>query len=229
MQIIPNIDLEETEEERRRRKARESVRRFRANNLEKVRESDRSYRANNLEKVREKNRRWRANNRDKVCEDARRWRANNPEKAIEISRRWRERNPEQSLECTRRWRKNNSEKAREYARQYRKKRARIKAALLPPGEILKTALLQNDLYAEASRQVPAGLPSFIRDDIISDIVIAVLDGEISAADIALKAKGIIKAYWRQFSDQRLVSLDDTVPGTDLKRIDRISNEDALYA
>lgn len=229
---VADIPATETREERRRRKGRERWRRWRANNPEKAHEKQAMYRADNPEKVHEGQRRWRANNPEKDNDRKRRWRESNPEKARESTRRWREKNPEKAREIGRknqaRYRANNPEKIREYERRYQAKQARIAACPIPSGKTLKTALLQNDLYAEASRQVPAGLPGFIRDDIISDIVIAVLDGEISAADIALKAKGIMKAYWRQFGDQRFVSLDATMPGTDLKRIDLLTYEEAYH-
>jgi len=245
---VHNIALDETKEERKRRLARERWRRWYANNPEKAREKSARYHANNPEKARERDRRrreknpealrerrrlWREKNPEKVREMNRRggarYRANNPEKAREVRRRWREKNLEHIREYKRLYRADNREKTLEYKRLYRAKQARIKASLAPSGESLKTALLQNELYAEASRHVPARLPDFIRDDIVSDIVIAVLDGEFAVTDIALKATAVMAAYWRQFGDQRLVSLDAELTGTDFRRIDTISNEDALYA
>jgi|GEM_PF-6235689 len=238
----------ETREERKRRLARERWRRWYANNPEKAREKSARYHANNPEKARERvrrrrernpevvregNRRWREKSREKIRESRRLWREKNPEKVREMDRkggaRYRANNPEKVRERKRRWYERNLEHVREYKRQYRAKQARIRASLALSGENLKAALLQNELYAEASRHVPAGLPDFIRDDIVSDIVIAVLDGEFAVTDIARKAKAIMAAYWRQFGDRRLVSLDAELTGTDFRRIDTISNEDALYA
>lgn len=92
-----------TEEERKKRK-RESDKKWRENNREKKRESDKQYHANNREKKVEYLKQWYANNPEKVRANRAKWKANNPEKVRECS-----------LKGSRRYNANNREKRCEYA------------------------------------------------------------------------------------------------------------------
>lgn len=93
------------------------------------------------------------------------------------------------------------------------------------GEALQAALNRNDLYAAVRACVPSYYPRHTRDDIISMIVLAVLEGEFPAANIAVHAKRFIAAYYRESDFHRTVSIDATIPGTDgLRLIDVIAAE-----
>jgi len=207
--------ITETPEERRRRKNRESSARHRVRHLERVREShrenERRRHARNPEAYREYCRQYRLKNREKIRENAAKRRAENREKILEQKRLWR---------------LTNAEKARAWNRHWREKKKRLCSYLSTTGKGFTVALLQNDIYAEASRHVPAGFPTFARDDIVADIVLAVLERKYDRRDIAIRAKDHVKSYWREYGDRRFFSLDGVIPGTDLKRIDRLTYEEA---
>jgi len=92
---------------------------------------------------------------------------------------------------------------------------------------LASALRQNDLFLSASKAVPTRYPQDVRDDIVSMIVLAVLEDEFPAAEIPLHAKKFISAYYRASDFHRTTSIDATIPGTDgLRLIDVIAAEPA---
>lgn len=97
-----------------------------------------------------------------------------------------------------------------------------------PALHLNTRLAQNDLYRSANRAVSAGIPQAIRDDVIADIVLAVLEGELDAADISTRARSFVASYHRAARTYQTVSADQVIPGTDnLRIIDRLTNEDRI--
>lgn len=92
----------------------------------------------------------------------------------------------------------------------------------PLGAPSSTVLYQNAIYAAAHAAVPRGLPSDIRDDVISEIVVAVLCGDILESEIAASAKRFVTAFYRQFDRFKTISLDAPIPGTDgLRLIDTL--------
>jgi hypothetical protein len=81
---------------------------------------------------------------------------------------------------------------------------------LPIGEAMGAALLRNDLYAAASAAVAPHLERHTRMDIISDLVLAVLEGEINVTDLEKAAKEFTKRHWKMFGTIGTVSLDAPV-------------------
>ena len=70
-----------------------------------------------------------------------------------------------------------------------------------PGDIMKT------VYAA----LPIGLPSFIRDEVAGDILLAVYEGQFVAADVGRKTTEFLRRYYRKFdSKYKFVSLDAPV-------------------
>lgn len=96
----------------------------------------------------------------------------------------------------------------------------------PVGEVFRAQLLENQLYAAAADAVPRGLPPHLRDEVISDIVLAVLEGEITFAEIRPSAREYLTRHRRLFGDHGTVSLDATIPGTDgaVRYIDRLPSD-----
>ncbi|MGL3208298.1 hypothetical protein [Bradyrhizobium sp. BR 1433] len=60
-------------------------------------------------------------------------------------------------------------------------------------DVLRTGLLANEVYRQASASVPARLDRDFRDDLISEIVIGVLSGELRQEEV--KTKGL-RSIWR---------------------------------
>lgn len=96
------------------------------------------------------------------------------------------------------------------------------------GTQLKRSLNSNDLYAAVNAAVSVGLPRHIRDDVISSMVLAVLEGEIAIDDAKGKAREFTARYHRAADTYRLKSYDNNIGDTDLKLIDTFSNEDGMF-
>jgi hypothetical protein len=76
------------------------------------------------------------------------------------------------------------------------------------------------LFAAANAVVPKSYPAHVRDDVISEIVIAVLEDKITVKDIGKEAPGFMRAYWREYSHYGRVSLDAVIPGSKTSYHDR---------
>ena len=135
-----------TDDERKKR-ARESLRRYREKNPEKILENARRRRRENLEKAREKERRWREKNPEKLREAkrrynatekgreanriyARKWRATNPERNRDLARNWARANIEKVHTTSKRYRAANREKLKEEKKEYYRKMSQNPAWLI---------------------------------------------------------------------------------------------------
>lgn len=79
-------------------------------------------------------------------------------------------------------------------------------------EHLRSQLLSDAVYAAAHALVPRYLPEFVRDDIISDLCLGVLDGEFALADMEHHVKSAT-ARNRGATDRfGTVSLDAVIGG-----------------
>lgn len=149
---------------------------------------------------REAQRRWREKNRERVRELNRQWRERNREKTRAYQKRWRQENPEKNREKKRRWRERGG--YHRYYWKYRERclarlhayRARISQHWPAFGELQKAALLANETYAAVHAVVPAGLPKWLRDDVISEVVLSILEGRAAVADAAAEAKAAISRH-----------------------------------
>ncbi|MFK0688010.1 hypothetical protein ACFX5Q_07365 [Mesorhizobium sp. IMUNJ 23033] len=77
------------------------------------------------------------------------------------------------------------------------------------------------VYRVVSRAVSSALPRFIRDDVISSMLLAVLEGELLLGNVAARVKDYLGRYNRQYDSFRTLSLDAPMAGTDLRRIDML--------
>lgn len=183
--------------EEQRVKAREAHRNWMEQNPETLRESRR--RAN--EKYREKRKEWIARNRAAIREYDKAWYSSNRERIIAVKQAWREQN-----------------KARlaEYWRQYRLRKSpnspKRKGASPDPNEARLRALNTDALFAAASKAVPSTIKAWRREDIISEIVIAVLEGHIEVSQIQARAKEFIGSYNRRFSEYMNAEFNDAFHG-----------------
>lgn len=163
-----------------------------------------------IEKRREAGRRYRAAHKDKVAASRKRWRDNRTEAQREAQRLSHKRYMD---------RKRVSPDFRSaeaaYMRLLRARRSGRDIDTRPPiGEELKRILGQNALYVAASAAVPAHYPQHVRDDVIGEIVLAVLEGFIDENEIAARAKDFVSSYWRQRDLWQTLSLDAPIPGHD---------------
>lgn len=162
---------------------------------------------------REANRKWQKANGEKRAVHAKKYREKNKAKIAAREKEWREKNQEKyiksRLKSSRKWHAANRERNRELCRaRYARITGReIGEARPAVGTLLPQQLMTDALYAAAFKAVPKTLPSYVRDDIISDIVVAVLEQRIAEDDIAKRAQEFVKGYWRQFGHIGKVSLD----------------------
>lgn len=181
------------------------------------------WRTANLEKARAANRRWHAENREAILAKQKAKFRDDPEfrkaKAIRHSA-WRKENRGKENERRNRWLAipENRARYRAYGKAYDAARRKAKrdgknVSISTIGEALQTALGKNTLFTAAKAAVPKYLDRHAREDIISSIVLAVLEGEIDEADIPAKAGGYITAYNRGSNHYNTVSIDAVIPGT----------------
>ncbi len=72
------------------------------------------------------------------------------------------------------------------------------------------------------KAVPKVLPRFVRDDIISAMCLAVLDGQLFVENVGKEASKFVRAYNREYDQFKTVSLDAPLAGYDgLTLLDRL--------
>jgi len=140
------------------------------------------------------------------------------------ARAWKRENRERVREHSRRYRNANQRKeAERLHRYYLAKRGKIIAIEPRYAEARQRELMKIDIYAVARRSLPAGLPAFVRDDVITDVVLAHLEGKLAIGDVPKRAGEFLKSYNRLFDQWKTVSLDATIPGTDgITYMDRVA-------
>ena len=90
---------------------------------------------------------------------------------------------------------------------------------------MRTALAFNAAWAAADAAVPTRLPPHVRDDVISEMVVAQLAGELAASECRRRAPEYVKAYNRMFDSFKTVSLDAPMHGNDdLSLIDVLADD-----
>lgn len=96
---------------------------------------------------------------------------------------------------------------------------------------LARLLLQQDAYRIADKFIPRHYDRSDRDDIKSDIVTAVLAGELSPEEIGENSRWFISEHYRSgtFSSGRFGSLDAPVfDDSDTPLVDRLSSDDYMH-
>lgn len=161
---------------------------------EQARERSMRWRQRHPAKASQTRRRWREANSEHVNELNREWRARNPDKMRAARKRWTDDNLDRVAEYARRWRRENPDKVREIKRRYRARLRAMRAHLPALGELRKAALLANDVYAAVHRAVPADLPAWLRDDVISEVVLSILEGRAAIEDAAAEAKAALRRH-----------------------------------
>lgn len=154
----------------------------------------------------------------KQREAVKRWKQRNKDNPEYIEKRragwraYRERNLEKCREASNRYKRENWSKVYPkhlaYIRQYMAAKYAARPTDARSDEIRVSVLNQNEIYAAAANAVPKTISPWRREDIISDIVLAVLEGAIDVMEIAVKAKDFISEYNRNFSEFMHVEFDE---------------------
>lgn len=217
---MQRIDDDEAKRERRRQQNREANRRWREKNRERVNELNRQWKARNPEKVREAQRRWAAANPEKLAEHRRRYKERHPEKIREKKRRWRERGGYARYY----WK--NREKCLERIRAYHARQRAIRAHWPAFGALQKAALMANDVYAAVHSVVPTTLPNWLRDDVISEVVLSILDGKAALADAGKEAAAVLRRH--RGEAYKHLSLNQPAFEDGPERIDELAGEPGFW-
>lgn len=195
----------QTDEERRRKRA-EYQRAWRLRNLEKVRESGRAYqrryREENPEKIAAIKRIYKELHREEIARKDREYRKRHPRTE------WQAAHPERMREYRRKWTKAHPD----YMRNYHAKRKSQSVIHESPDKIYRSIL----------GALPSSLPRHVRDDVASSLCLAVLEGKVLVKNIVKAAGEFLRAYNREYDTFKTVSLDETIPGTTMTRLDKLA-------
>jgi hypothetical protein len=124
-------------------------------------------------------------------------------------------------------------------RKYREKMRMLRPMKIPahpnrspvrpaPGSAPRTILHADAIYAAAHRAVPRHLPPHVRDDVISEIFLAVLENRIDVDQIGAEASLFIKEYWRAFGGFNTLSLDAKIGDGETTYLDMLADETEPY-
>ncbi|WP_394889562.1 hypothetical protein ACG873_30305 [Mesorhizobium sp. AaZ16] len=154
-----------------------------------------------------------ARNKDRINAAKRAWKERNAEKVREYNRKRRatEKGREAKAAENRRYRAAHSAAVKTYNRAYYCRKISIMQVRTSPDEV----------YRRAIAALPSGLPRFIRDDVVSSLCLAILEGEINVNDMAAQAKVYLRAYNREYDTFQTVSLDKFIPGTKTTYLDAL--------
>lgn len=75
-------------------------------------------------------------------------------------------------------------------------------------ENLARALGQNELHSAAARAAPKRLPRWVRDDVIADMVLAVLEGQARVDELTPQAEAFVSRHYREYETFDLRSIDE---------------------
>ncbi|MBW9053485.1 hypothetical protein [Rhizobium mesosinicum] len=155
-----------------------------------------------------------------------------PEKKARIYARERARrleNLDEERRKDREWRQRNAEKIRareraEYWRNHQKHQERHRRRWAKQRSQKQITLSPDAVFRIIDKAVPKVLPRFVRDDIISAMCLAVLDGQLFVENIGKEASKFVSAYNREYDSFKTVSLDAPLAGYDgLTLLDRLAD------
>lgn len=149
------------------------------------------------ERQRARLRKFYADHREWDLARSRAYKAAHPEKVREYERRIRAKVKAKDPEAY-----------RQKQRAARQRRILCRLGLpFAPTYQLAAALRQNEIYAAAAAIVPTHYAPHRRNDLISELVLAVLDGHVQLGDLATKGKAIMRKWLSANSSFDTVSLD----------------------
>lgn len=215
----------------------------------------RVYTPEQKQKIADRMRAYRANNKDSMLALAASWNARNPERRKEIQLKCQANKKARLLTAkaegravqTRcrwpEWEKANPERAkaaRDRRRQIRADEAKARAALRPSTRPARRAKIKQpepdqvtigqrlrscDLYARVDTLISRWLPPDVREDVVSDLILAILEGNVDENPSPAQARAFVTAHYRRFDRFRVRSLDDFVPGSEKCRfVDLVASD-----
>lgn len=138
--------------------------------------------------------------------------------SIRFKERWRE-NPEKFRAKLREiyWRDVEATRARSREKYQRNRRAEL--ARKHRSAMAKKAKREinrspDQIFTLIDKAVPRALPGFARDEIVSSMCLAVLEGKLFIENIGQEARKYLAAYNREFDHFKTASLDTPVNGRD---------------
>ena len=226
-----------TEEERKRRK-RESSKRWRDENRERVRATRKEWRKKNPDKTRAYCAKWKANNPEKVKAKDRAWIAKHYEHKRATEKAWRENNPERKLAAVNAWREKNRDRARAVLDTWRKnnpdkvqaaaKRAQAKAAASPAKKLqsLIKWRLNAVLKGKASRTAALKTFGYTMEELVRHIEEQFKDG---MAWEAYGLKGWHVDHIKPVASFAFIRDDGTIDHEEIKKCYALENLRPLWA
>jgi hypothetical protein len=111
-----------------------------------------------------------------------------------------------------------------YAEMIEKQRARLRRI-----EYAKHGIKNADRhYREAVKAVPRTLPREVRDDIIADLMLSLIEGKVRPRDITKRAPEFISKYWKSFGHAGTLSLDARMGEGGATYLDMLADETEPY-
>lgn len=152
--------------------------------------------------------------KDRILAKARQWREENLEKRQEWERQYRLKHVERNREwCRRYYHANHAKMVEKHKRRWAKDRSKKKMSLSP-----------DVVYRQIDAAVSRTLPKFARDDVVSAMCLAVLDGKLLIENIGKEAKKFVTAYNREYDHFKTMSLDAPINGCEgITFIDRLAD------
>lgn len=99
---------------------------------------------------------------------------------------------------------------------------------VPLGTKLRESLSQNAIYAAVNSAVPRNFAPHVRDDVISAMVLDVLESKLDITDVARRARSYIAKQYREDRTYTDISLDRSVGDGGFTLIDIISSDRSLW-
>jgi hypothetical protein len=72
--------------------------------------------------------------------------------------------------------------------------------------------------------IPRYLPSHVRDDVMGEVLLDIMDGKTRFDEIAKKIPEYVRAYNRQHDNHRVKSLDENIPGMKSSWLDALPDD-----
>ncbi|WP_132657265.1 hypothetical protein [Rhizobium sp. BK418] len=155
-----------------------------------------------------------AEKRAQINAKSRERRQNNPEERRKKDREYFHRNIEKRRESARRYYySHHSKMIEKHKRRWARERSKRQISLSPDA-----------VFKLIDSAISRSLPKFVRDDIISAMCLAVLDGQLFVENITKEAKKFVSAYNREYDHFKTISLDAPLAGHDgLTLLDKLAD------
>lgn len=97
-----------------------------------------------------------------------------------------------------------------YWRTIEKQRARNKRRYAQERSIKKITLSPDEVFKAVNKTVSRAIPQFVRDDVISEMCLAILEGKLFIENIGKEAAKFLAAHNRAFDHFKTISVDTEI-------------------